>query len=113
MTGTVASTAGSVALSVNESSHGADSTPAIECRDDFPGDRLVGQTSSYLPLRFDCVLDDGSTHPSSPGYSWINTLIAVLALAAVLLLVAKRHLGEPVKPMVTAGADREESDGCS
>ncbi|MEV5383476.1 hypothetical protein [Streptomyces sp. NPDC052721] len=77
--------AGSVALSVHESSSGADSTPAHECRDDFPPGVLVGQEASWVPLRFDCVLADGSTRPSSPGYFWVNTGVAGLGLAAVTL----------------------------
>ncbi|MEU0332030.1 hypothetical protein [Streptomyces sp. NPDC006193] len=75
--------AGTVAFSVHEASSGADSTPAYECRDDVPAGRLVGQTASWVPLRFDCVLDDGSTVPSSPAYFWINTLVVGLVLAAV------------------------------
>ncbi|MEU1010102.1 hypothetical protein [Streptomyces sp. NPDC005890] len=77
--------AGSVAFSVHDSSSGADSTPAQECRDDFPPGVLVGQRAAYVPLRFDCVLADGSAHPSSPLYFWANTCVVGLALAAVVL----------------------------
>ncbi|MEU3415547.1 hypothetical protein ABZ760_30575 [Streptomyces sp. NPDC006658] len=80
--------AGGVALSVHESSSGADSTPAHECRDDFPPGVLVGQTASYVPLRFDCVLADGSTRSSSPAYLWLNAGVAGLGLAAVVLKVS-------------------------
>ncbi|MEU6592286.1 hypothetical protein ABZ923_24175 [Streptomyces sp. NPDC046881] len=79
--------AGSVAFSVHDSSSGADSTPAQECRDDFPPGVLVGQRASFVPLRFDCVLADGSTHPSSPLYFWANTCVVALALAAAALRV--------------------------
>ncbi|MFF4396198.1 hypothetical protein [Streptomyces sp. NPDC001480] len=100
--------AGAVAFSVHESSSGADSTPALECRDDFPPGVLVGQTASWVPLRFDCVLADGSTHPSSPAYFWINAFVVGLGLAAVVLAVsAARTSGrgpEPDAPVVEPGA---------
>lgn len=80
--------AGAVAFSVHGSSSGADSTPALECRDDFPPGVLVGQTASWVPLRFDCVLADGSTRPSSPAYFWLNTCVVGLGLAAVVLAVS-------------------------
>ncbi|MFF4036586.1 hypothetical protein [Streptomyces sp. NPDC001816] len=86
--------AGAVGLAVHESSSGADSTPAHECRDDYRVDHLVGQTASYLPLRFDCVLDDGGTYPSSPAYFWINTVVAVLALASIALVVTNGYAAE-------------------
>ncbi|MET8770225.1 hypothetical protein [Streptomyces sp. NPDC004658] len=86
--------AGAVALSVHESSSGADSTPAHECRDDFPPGVLVGQQASWVPLRFDCVLADGSTRPSSPGYFWVNTGVAGLGLAAVTLGILAQAVGE-------------------
>ncbi|GHI02262.1 hypothetical protein Scel_05830 [Streptomyces cellostaticus] len=86
--------AGAVAFAVHESSSGADSTPSQDCRDDHRAGHLVGQTASWLPLRFDCVLDDGGTYPSSPAYTWINTLVAVLGLASIALVVANGYAAE-------------------
>jgi hypothetical protein len=100
--------AGEVAISVHESSSGADSTPAHECRDDFPPGVLVGQTASWVPLRFDCVLADGSTHPSSPGYFWLNACVVGLGLAAVALGVLGRTVPdrrpEPGVPFTDPGS---------
>ncbi|AKN71956.1 hypothetical protein QR97_21130 [Streptomyces sp. PBH53] len=100
--------AGAVAISVHESSSGADSSPAHECRDDFPPGVLVGQSGSFLPLRFDCVLADGSTRPSSPGYFWINILVLALGLAAVALGVLARTWAdrrpEPRVPVTDPGS---------
>ncbi|MFG3014380.1 hypothetical protein ACGFZB_28965 [Streptomyces cinerochromogenes] len=96
--------AGAVGLSVHESSSGADSTPADECRDDFPPGVLVGQRASYVPLRFDCVLADGSTHPSSPAYFWLNAAVVGLALATVLLGVTAGALSERLRG-TAAGTD--------
>lgn len=101
--------AGAVALSVHESSSGADSTPAHECRDDYRADHLVGQTASWLPLRFDCVLDDGGTYPSSPAYFWINTLVAVLGLASIALVVANGYAAER-RARAKAGEGEREAE---
>ncbi|MEU4149419.1 hypothetical protein [Streptomyces sp. NPDC026659] len=112
--------AADVAFSVNESSHGADSTPAQECRDAYPLDRLRGQEGSYLPLGFDCLLDDGSTGSSSPGYFfWLNTLIAVFALTSVGLVITMGAITEhraraaQGKPLVTTADNPPDSDTCS
>ncbi|WP_018547254.1 hypothetical protein [Streptomyces sp. LaPpAH-108] len=111
--------AGNVAMSVNESSHGADSTPAHECRDAYPMDRLRGQRGSYFPLGFDCVLDDGSTGSSTNGYFWLNTSIAVSALTSFGLVITMGGIAEHRarvalrKPLVTTVDNPPDSDTCS
>ncbi|MFI7140546.1 hypothetical protein ACIBQ5_23235 [Streptomyces massasporeus] len=69
---------------------GADSIPAPACRDGFDEATREGlnhHRSSYLPLRFDCVRDDGSVYSSDSDYGWMNATSAVLALAAALLFI--------------------------
>lgn len=69
---------------------GADSIPAPACRDGFDAGTRQGLShhrSSYLPLRFDCVRDDGSVYSSDPAYVWMNRASASLALTAALLAV--------------------------
>lgn len=73
---------------------GADSIPAPACRDGFDEETRQGLThhrSSYLPLRFDCVRDDGSVHPSDPDHVWMNWASASPALSAALLAAAAAH----------------------
>ncbi|MBJ3808961.1 hypothetical protein [Streptomyces flavofungini] len=70
---------------------GADSTPATACREGFDADTVRGLSHSrysLLPLRFDCVRDDGSVYSSDPDYVWMNWGALALALSAVLLAVA-------------------------
>ncbi|WP_432178388.1 hypothetical protein [Streptomyces sp. NBC_00063] len=82
---------GAVQLSAHESESGASSSPAPSCRDTGVDDstlqHLVGHRTSYVPLRFDCVLDDGTTYPSSNGYAWLNGLTAVFGATAGVLVV--------------------------
>ncbi|MFC8145962.1 hypothetical protein ACFUKV_30130 [Streptomyces paradoxus] len=69
---------------------GADSIPAPACRDGFDEatrEGLSHHRSSYLPLRFDCVRDDGSVYSSDPDYGWMNGASASLALSAALLFI--------------------------
>lgn len=98
--------AGAVAFAAHDASSGADSTPSHDCRDDLRADHLVGQTASYLPLRFDCVLDDGGTYPSSPAYAWINAGVAALGLATVALVVATGYGAERRARANAAGKER-------
>ncbi|WP_171114064.1 MULTISPECIES: hypothetical protein [unclassified Streptomyces] len=83
---------GAVELSDHESRSGTDSSPAPACRDASPHlvERLVGHRASYLPPAFDCVLDDGTTYPSSESYVWLNGLAVTCAAASVLLAVGAR-----------------------
>ncbi|MFI8218825.1 hypothetical protein [Streptomyces sp. NPDC085932] len=69
---------------------GANSVPAPACRDGFDPATVEGLShhrSSYLPLRFDCVREDGSVYASDPDYGWMNGTTAVLALSAALLAI--------------------------
>ncbi|MEZ7006041.1 hypothetical protein [Streptomyces sp. AD55] len=91
---------GNAEMSDHESRSGTDSSPAPACRDAAPDlvARLVGHRMSYLPPAFDCVLDDGTTYPSSPGYAWLNRLAAASAVASALLAVGARYAGEQPEP---------------
>ncbi|MFF7374648.1 hypothetical protein ACIP4Q_34505 [Streptomyces massasporeus] len=76
---------------------GADSIPAPACRDGFDEATREGLThhrSSYLPLRFDCVRDDGSVYSSDPDYGWMNGASAALALSAAVLFIGAGYATE-------------------
>ncbi|MEV5351850.1 hypothetical protein [Streptomyces sp. NPDC052693] len=76
---------------------GANSVPAPACRDGFAPATIEGLShhrSSYLPLRFDCVRDDGSVYASDPSYGWMNGATAVLALSAALLAIGAGYASE-------------------
>jgi hypothetical protein len=79
--------AGLVLLDVNESSHGADSSPAPACRDADPAttEGLWSSRPSYLPLSFTCVRRDGSTYEGEPVLGWCNGLALGGAVGALLL----------------------------
>ncbi|MGW2894451.1 hypothetical protein ACWDAO_07355 [Streptomyces sp. NPDC001212] len=82
-----------IAVSEHEFGDGADSVPAPACRDGFGSEvrrHLTHHQSSYLPLRFDCFLDDGTFYPSNPDYGWMNWASLSLALSGVLLAVGAR-----------------------
>ncbi|MGW2083407.1 hypothetical protein ACWCOW_42365, partial [Streptomyces sp. NPDC001939] len=53
-----------------------------------------GHRTSYVPLRFDCVLDDGTTYPSSSGYAWLNGLTAAFGVTAGVLVVTAGFVTE-------------------
>ncbi|MFH8371810.1 hypothetical protein [Streptomyces sp. NPDC018031] len=83
---------GAVEMAEHESESGSGSSPAPACRDAAPhlvGD-LVGHRASYLPPAFDCVLDDGTTYPSSESYAWLNGLVVTCAATSALLAVGGR-----------------------
>ncbi|MFI6809797.1 hypothetical protein ACIBO6_33125 [Streptomyces luteogriseus] len=76
---------------------GADSVPAPACRDGFDEatrEGLSHHRSSYLPLRFDCVRDDGSVYSSDSDYGWMNGTSAALALSAALLFIGAGYATE-------------------
>ncbi len=76
---------------------GANSVPAPACRDGFDAATIEGLShhrSSYLPLRFDCVRDDGSHYSSDSGYGWMNGASASLALSAALLAIGAGYATE-------------------
>ncbi|TDC75227.1 hypothetical protein [Streptomyces hainanensis] len=86
-----------VSWSEHDFGNGADSTPAPACRDGFePAVRedLSHHESSYLPLRFDCVREDGTSYPSEPGLVWINWATLILALTTALLAVVVGYAAE-------------------
>ncbi|MFD5656757.1 hypothetical protein [Streptomyces hirsutus] len=86
-----------VLLSEHAFNNGADSIPAPACRDGFDAETRQGLShhrSSYLPLRFDCVRDDGTVYSSDPSHVWMNWAIASLALAAVLLVIGAGYATE-------------------
>ncbi|MFC3573610.1 hypothetical protein ACFOZ0_10070 [Streptomyces yaanensis] len=86
-----------VLASEQEFNNGADSVPAPACRDGFDAEtvrHLVHHRSSYLPLRFDCVRDDGTTYSSDPSYVWMNWTSASLALSAALLIIGSGYATE-------------------
>ncbi|MGC4978239.1 hypothetical protein ACLQ2D_35825 [Streptomyces sp. DT199] len=77
---------------------GADSAPAPACRDGFDEatrEGLSPHRSSYLPLRLDCVRDDGSVCSSDSDYGWMNGTSAALALSAALLFIGAGYATEP------------------
>lgn len=86
---------------------GADSVPAPACRDGFDPDTVRGLShhrSSYLPLRFDCVREDGSVYSGAPGdYGWMNAASASLALSAALLVIGVGYASE-LRARKTPGA---------
>ncbi len=86
-----------VAWSEAEVGDGADSVPAPACRMGFDPETIEGLThhrASYLPLRFDCVREDGSVYVSDPDLLWMNWTWAVLALAAALLFLGMHYRTE-------------------
>ncbi|MFF4790727.1 hypothetical protein ACFY2M_13340 [Streptomyces sp. NPDC001276] len=86
-----------IAVSEREFGNGADSVPAPACRDGFGSEvrqNLTHHQSSYLPLRFDCILDDGTVYPSNRHYGWMNWASLSLALSGVLLAVGARYAAD-------------------
>ncbi|MFJ5996136.1 hypothetical protein [Streptomyces sp. NPDC092370] len=76
---------------------GANSMPAPACRDGFDPATVEGLShhrSSYLPLRFDCVREDGSVYAGDPDYVWMNWASASLALSAALLVIGAGYASE-------------------
>ncbi|MCO4697778.1 hypothetical protein LRR80_03846 [Streptomyces sp. RO-S4] len=83
-----------VAWAEAEVGDGADSTPAPACRFDFNPETVEGLShhrASYLPLRFDCVREDGSVYVSDPDLVWLNWTSAALALTAALLFLGMHY----------------------
>ncbi|MFI2720507.1 hypothetical protein ACH5AI_29910 [Streptomyces collinus] len=77
----------SVLVSESDVNDGANSVPAPACRDGFDPATTQGLSHhrpSYLPLRFDCVREDGSVYSSDAAYGWMNGASASLALSAAL-----------------------------
>ncbi|QNE16843.1 hypothetical protein F1D05_01670 [Kribbella qitaiheensis] len=74
----------------SESSHGTDSSPSPACRLSAPTpssiSHVTGYDAGYLPLRFDCKLDDGTTYSAGVVSPWLTP--AMLALGATALGLA-------------------------
>ncbi|MEW2391106.1 hypothetical protein AB0933_22415 [Streptomyces venezuelae] len=87
---------GTVQWNAGEAESGAGSSPAVPCRSLPPDalDRLAGHEPSYVPLGFDCLLDDGSVVAANGPYTSLNIAAAAFALAAVLALIAVGFLDE-------------------
>ncbi|MFF6917516.1 hypothetical protein [Streptomyces sp. NPDC012466] len=86
-----------VLMSEHAFGDGANSMPAPACRDGFAPATIEGLShhrSSYLPLRFDCVREDGSVYSSDPDYGWMNWASASLALSAALLVIGAGYASE-------------------
>lgn len=86
-----------VLWSEHATNNGADSSPAPACRDGFAADtvrHLSHHRASYLPLRFDCVRDDGTSYPSDPDYVWMNWATLLLLLSCALLIVGAGYVSE-------------------
>ncbi|CAL9366446.1 hypothetical protein SUDANB70_00779 [Streptomyces sp. enrichment culture] len=84
---------------------GADSIPAPACRDGSSPEEKQGLShhrSSYLPLRFDCVRDDGTVYSSSPAYVWMNWTAASLALTTPVLAIGAGYASELRAPKAEA-----------
>ncbi|WP_033312930.1 hypothetical protein RFN58_29355 [Streptomyces iakyrus] len=87
----------SVLVSEWDFDDGANSVPAPACRDGFDPATIQGLShhrSSYLPLRFDCVREDGSVYSSDPDYGWMNGASASLALSAALFAIGAGYATE-------------------
>ena len=66
-----------VAVAHSEASHGADSSPAHECRQPERG-LVTGHRAGYFPLQFDCVREDGTTFPAGFIPWWLTPVAVVL-----------------------------------
>ncbi|MET7283892.1 hypothetical protein ABZS29_37020 [Kribbella sp. NPDC005582] len=84
-----------VALAEGESAHGAESSPAPACRQASPTQvaHVVDHWASYLPPRFDCRLDDGTTYSAGVVPTGLMPVVLIAALATAGLTVAARSGG--------------------
>ncbi|MER7661937.1 hypothetical protein [Streptomyces sp. NPDC096193] len=57
-------------------------------------DQLAGHEPSYIPLGFECLLEDGRIVAADGPYSVLNLLTAAFTLAAVLSLLVVGFLDE-------------------
>ncbi|GAA2386745.1 hypothetical protein GCM10010420_06980 [Streptomyces glaucosporus] len=87
---------GLVRFAASESESGTDSAPSPSCRDEVPGaiESIAGYEPSYVPLGFDCILDDGTTYPGSGIYAWLNGIVLAFVVAAIALRVAGGYAAE-------------------
>jgi len=78
-----------VAMAQGEASHGTDSSPAPACRQANLG-TVTSHRVGYFPLRFDCVLEDGTTRSAGVVSGWLTPVTVGLMVAGVGLSV-DRH----------------------
>ncbi|MFB7933679.1 MULTISPECIES: hypothetical protein [Streptomyces] len=90
-----------------EFGEGASSVPARACLDDFDRDTTAGLShhrSSYLPLRFDCVREDGTVYSADSSYLWMNWASMSCALSAAGLGISAGYATEFRARRAPAGA---------
>ena len=65
---------------------GTDSSPLIPCREAGVPiiDHVRGYDVDFVPLRFQCQLDDGSAYTTSAVPAYVNPAAALLGLTAVI-----------------------------
>jgi len=81
---------------------GTESSPPRQCRErgDQIASHFIGYDVGYIPLRFDCQLDDGTTFTNSAVPGYVNPATALLGLTAVTcgILAAKSGEAAPTPP---------------
>ena len=84
-----------VGLAQSESTHGTDSSPAPACRQAAPTkvQHVTGHQARYLPPRFDCQLDDGTTYSANVVPAGLMPVVLIAALATAGLATAARSGG--------------------
>ncbi|MFI6375028.1 hypothetical protein [Streptomyces sp. NPDC050546] len=73
-----------------EFGEGASSVPVRACLDGFGPDTIEGLShhrSSYLPLRVDCVREDGTVYAGDSFLAWMNRASASFVLSAAVLAI--------------------------
>ncbi|GAA0587193.1 hypothetical protein GCM10009534_21770 [Kribbella sandramycini] len=103
-----------VELEASESSGGAGSWPPQACEQVGPmfAERVVEFKKSYLPLRFDCVLDDGTWYSGGVVPDGLMPVVLIAAAATVGLTVAARYgKGAGSTARSPRGAFRSASSG--
>lgn len=82
-----------VELERSESSHGAESSPSPACQRAAPAPdkgRITGTQIGYLPPRFDCRLDDGTTYSAGVVPVGLTPVALAMGVGAILLGIVAR-----------------------
>jgi hypothetical protein len=91
-----------VGAAQGESTHGTDSSPSPACRQAAAtpdtASHLVGYEAGYLPPRFTCRLDDGTTYSADVVSPWLTPI--ALALGATALALTVIAAGTPTRERV-------------
>ncbi|MFC9688627.1 hypothetical protein ACFTSF_08810 [Kribbella sp. NPDC056951] len=84
-----------VGLAQGESEHGAESSPAPACRQADPtrAPHVIGHEAGYLPLHFNCELDDGTTYSAHVVPSGLTPVVLIAAAATAGLATAAKSGG--------------------